>query len=146
MSPCMYKEKESCSTTHAYLLRFTEWLGECDVFWWKPTPVNLVMNTLRLELSELLSFCAHVVMSGCSRCRNVYYCGRRCQWEHWHIHKQVCSAVLLPLPWLCALDCICHSQLVSCISLRLNSKMKALLWATMQRQPRHWPSVDKPLG
>ena len=34
----------------------------------------------------------------CSCCRCVYYCGRRCQREHWHIHKAVCEALLMPLP------------------------------------------------
>ena len=43
------------------------------------------------ERAELCVVCGEKAGSRCSRCRRQRYCGRKCQLQHWHQHKLVCT-------------------------------------------------------
>jgi len=44
------------------------------------------------ELSLLCDQCDLIAKARCGHCRNVFYCGPRCQKRHWPQHRNLCSA------------------------------------------------------
>jgi len=37
--------------------------------------------------------CGKTAVKRCSRCRNAWYCGRKCQVKNWDGHKKVCNLI-----------------------------------------------------